>query len=661
MAVLARADAAWYNCGEDVRVRSLRGTIMTIFPSLAEPDIRERVGVESFARGLQYYRQGMILDPRRLGNMLKARCQGSRSAPYRVEVTLDERGIVAGHCTCPVGDGGYCKHIAALLLAWLHAPENFVEVADVGSALARLEKAELVGLVRRLAQRFPEVELQLEFELSRRAVTDSVQTADSDAVKHEIKQSLQRASSRRGSSYTLGQEAQRFLDMAQASLAAGNVRSAAAVYQTIATTILDNYGDEEPYDDYDDYEEMEDEDSSRHEVITTCVTGLGRCLEVTQETELREGVLQTLFEIYHWDVGAGGLGVSDAIPDLLLQRTTPEERRFVAALVREVLPAAPTTERDWAGSYARKQYAQLLLQLERDQLDDEAYLRACRETGMANYLVERLLQLGRVEEAVAAVDQTDDATALALADLFATHDQAAAIEGVMRQRAYASSLPGLLKWLYRRARDVGNLADALSFSEALFWRHPAVQGYQELKEVADGLGRWDEVRASVLGKLASGDQYATLTELYLSEGEITLALETLQRVPQRQGYWYGADSLQIRVARAAEETQPEAAIQLYLREVEQLIKLQGRANYALAAGHLQRVRDLYRGRGQGQTWQSLIGSLREQHRRLPALKDEMHQAGLFEPEPQAAPPESAAPSKAAVVRLLRSPDAPYER
>ncbi len=69
---------------------------MTMFPSLAEPNIRERVGAESFARGLQYVRQGMILDPRRLGTMLKARCQGSRNAPYRVEVTLGEHGIVAG-------------------------------------------------------------------------------------------------------------------------------------------------------------------------------------------------------------------------------------------------------------------------------------------------------------------------------------------------------------------------------------------------------------------------------------------------------------------------------------------------------------------------------------------------------------------------------------
>jgi hypothetical protein len=46
------------------------------------------------------------------------RCVGSAAQPYRVTATLTTSGgIAASTGSCPVG--GRCKHVAALLLAWL--------------------------------------------------------------------------------------------------------------------------------------------------------------------------------------------------------------------------------------------------------------------------------------------------------------------------------------------------------------------------------------------------------------------------------------------------------------------------------------------------------------------------------------------------------------
>jgi len=59
-----------------------------------------------------------------------------------------------------------------------------------------------------------------------------------------------------------------------------------------------------------------------------------------------------------------------------------------------------------------------------------------------------------------------------------------------------------------------------------------------------------------------------------------------------------------------------------------LIAQRGRENYALAAGYLRSVRDAYLHLGEPHTWQALIANLREQHRNLPALKDEFNRAGL---------------------------------
>jgi uncharacterized Zn finger protein len=84
----------------------------------------------------------------------------------------------------------------------------------------------------------------------------------------------------------------------------------------------------------------------------------------------------------------------------------------------------------------------------------------------------------------------------------------------------------------------------------------------------------------------------------------------------------------MRVARAAEKERPRAAIRLYLEAVAELIARRGRGNYALAATHLIRVRDLYRRLGEETAWEALIAGVREKNPRLRALKDELSKAGL---------------------------------
>jgi uncharacterized Zn finger protein len=59
-----------------------------------------------------------------------------------------------------------------------------------------------------------------------------------------------------------------------------------------------------------------------------------------------------------------------------------------------------------------------------------------------------------------------------------------------------------------------------------------------------------------------------------------------------------------------------------------LIDARGRGNYGEAAAYLTRVRDLYTRLGAPEAWRAFIAELRERERRLPALRDELNQAGL---------------------------------
>src|SRR5206468_9646453 len=97
------------------------------------------------------------------GQMIKGLCRGQQ--PYRVEVTFDGNAIAAAACSCPVGGGGHCKHVAALLLYYRDHPDAFVEVEELEPALERRSKGELVALIRRMIRRVPELELLLDAPL----------------------------------------------------------------------------------------------------------------------------------------------------------------------------------------------------------------------------------------------------------------------------------------------------------------------------------------------------------------------------------------------------------------------------------------------------------------------------------------------------------------
>ena len=95
---------------------------MRTLESLTESDITALFITRSWSRARSYFRTGRVRDARRLGTTLLAKVRGSRL--YDVEVEVAD-GRVDGTCSCPYDWGGYCKHIGAVLLSWIHQPHQF--------------------------------------------------------------------------------------------------------------------------------------------------------------------------------------------------------------------------------------------------------------------------------------------------------------------------------------------------------------------------------------------------------------------------------------------------------------------------------------------------------------------------------------------------------
>ena len=577
-------------------------------PAVSEETISDWVGSRSFQLGRGYFENEAVFDLRRQGSSLKACCQGSMPQPYRLGVAFGAEGIEEANCSCPVGDGGHCKHVGALLLTWLDQPDAFRVVAEPDADLEQRSKEELIALIKQMLRLQPDLETLLEVALpggDRRRTP-----VNSETYRRQVSSAFRRGGDDWMASSRIATDIGITVSAGDGFLALDDYSSASIVYQAVAQGILENY------------EMIHDEDGDLDEVVDRCVEGLGYCLAgAGDDAAARERPLQTLFEIYCFDVDYGGVGLGEAAPDLILEHATGEEKRAVAGWVR----AAMTEGNSWSDNYHRQVYGRFLLDLQMADLDDASFLSICRESGRLADLVGRLLALRRLDEAISEAELAGDYELLTLADIFREHGYAQSVEPLLAKRIETSQDHRLVEWLKERHKERGELTEALALAKRLLQARPCLAGYQEVRELSRQLGVWQELRQELLDEWSAAKQYGLLTDIYLEEGDIDLALKSVKH--RKPGFLYGEDQL-VRVAQSASETHPQAAVDIYLQQVESRIEARGRDNYQRACSHLIKVRELYRQLSGEPAWTDFITELRERHRRLPALKEELRNAGL---------------------------------
>lgn len=122
-------------------------------PRLTEEVIAQNALPRSLERGRDYYRSGAVVSVVRRGTILYAEVEGSEPLPYQVRVLLQPQGVAEARCSCPYDRGGWCKHIVATLLAYIHEPEEVEEKPGLDEVLAQLERDQLQTLLLRLGSR----------------------------------------------------------------------------------------------------------------------------------------------------------------------------------------------------------------------------------------------------------------------------------------------------------------------------------------------------------------------------------------------------------------------------------------------------------------------------------------------------------------------------
>lgn len=581
---------------------------------LTEKMIERHVGERSLRLGQDYMAAGFLFRCQRQGELFKACCRGRSADHYVLSARLKGSRITDASCSCPVGGSGHCKHMAALLLTALRSPAEFLQTEPLQKRLVACDKPKLVDLIVQMVEQEPDLEAWLELALP--TAVASRTTVNPDAYRQQTVAAFNSAG--------YGWEADRQLTGALESLQRigdqfgkqENSLSAAAVYCGILAGFIA------------EYETFQDETGNVTGVAQHCIESLGTCLsELPAGSQDRKAAVQTLFDVLRFDVNFGGIGLSDDVPEILLKKTTPAERAAIAEWIR----AEPPADNEFTSKWRRQAWGGLLLDLEGKPDDDEAYLRHCRKFGLTGDLVNRLLKRGRLEDALQEIRAASSYDLMGHADRLIAHKHADLARELVESRLVSDKdgrnhwqLQDWLKRFYQSRKDWPSLVRVCVDD---FRRRPTYAGYQEIRKLARKLKSWESLRPELIAMVPRDSP--ELIRIQLDEGDVGAAISLLESRPKtRLGGGFGWDRVDLEIAKAAEQSHPEAALKIYRNEVEQLIAARGRGNYQSACEFLKKMQRLYKTLGRQPEWTNCLATLRDQHRSLRAFQEELTRAGL---------------------------------
>ncbi len=578
--------------------------------AITDRAIRDWVGIRGLEKGRQYASSEDILDPIAQGDTLKARIQGTADRPYRLWVRVVRGQVQEADCSCPVGDGGRCKHVAALLMTFRADPDLFTEVEEADANLQARDKAELIALIKLMLRKAPELESLLAAPVpggkkSKTPPNPDVYRKQAVAVLRSIPQWEEWG----------GEEAERELaaivHTGQEFEQANDFATATAVFQGVCNALLDDGRELLP---------------EACDLSNQLVEGLLRSLNREPAgNPRRESLLRSVFDLivafYIWAEG----DEFDPLNELLLN-VTKSERRTLTAWARQLQARGD--------EYSRQRQARLQIRIDADVMDDAGYLKVCREAGMTTEVVTKLFQLGREDEAVREVETAlgtgQQHDVLHFAALLANHAQGAAAERLVRGVAAKSERwekARLLEWLQKRFADRGDKAEVLKLANEIFDTHPALVRYRELRKLTPK-AEWPARQKAILAQLRRDRDTDLVIDILLAEKDIDAALAQLRSGP--------ASYKALAVAKAAEPTHPADAIEIYRKHAERQIEGRSRTSYQEACHTLTKVGELMTRTRQASAFQKYVAGLLTKYSTLRAFHDEVKKAKLVQDVPATA-------------------------
>lgn len=583
---------------------------------LNERIIRDRANAQSFQRGQEYYEGGAIYDPAwqatPAGVILMGHCEGSSAPSYRLRVELDSGGVRTASCTCPYDWGGDCKHIVALLLTYLHEPEEFSQQASLADLLAGLEKEELLVLITRLVQDDPDlyddIELiipavktapgiQIVAQPNPAEVTEKRPTLVSEATyRKQVRRILKQSGyeddyDEWGGPPAYLEDLEKIHETALSFLQAGDAEGALIILRVLLEETLEDYDEDLDYDG-DVASFIQEQGLVMAEAI------LSADLDEKTQRELQAAMQEALDNL------------SESIESSELEVVLAALKYGWEELPDEANQWDELDEEDWMVLNDLRR-ARINV-LERQGRIDE-FLSLAEGFDLPRY-IHKLLELGRPDEAIAAGQHLENASdILSVAQKLRTAGKLKPAVSLAERGLDSNSgaIHELATWLAPVEESLGNQEMALRAYRVAFDSIPEIQSYRKIKRLS-GL-QWENIRPALMKKLDKHDRPEVLADIYLEEDEWDAAIALAEK--NTWGY-----NLLEKVADAAILHRPDWVIRVATRQADDLIGRTQSKLYPAAAAWLGRAKKAYLHKGQAKEWQAYIDNLRATYARRPALQ-----------------------------------------
>lgn len=542
-----------------------------------EDELRAAAGPRSFARGAGY--RSAVTDIRLAADHARATVRGSDD--YEVRLRTADDGVLSGECTCPFGvDGNFCKHCVAVglvLLSTVDAVEPALAPGDTGvrGYLESLPHDELIDLLCWLADEEPDVRQAL----------------------------ARRAGAGRGSK-------------------AG--RLAAWVEETLRVPAPLGYHDIRDYRDT-----VAEIRNAIDELVEQGLAG--------EVAPIARTVVELLLRAMTRADDPDGLiaaAAADAVACYarVCATASPDPTELAEWLYRIQLTGGEVT-----GAMLETlldEFAEVLgdagLDVYRARLEEVHLLPGDdgRQLALRGMRL-RLARFCRDADAVVAIysarlPAVDGYLSIAveLSDLGHTSD---AVDWAERGLADNPGAPALVDFLGGVYAKLGRADDTVLLYESELRARPSRQRFVKLKESAAALGQWSRRRDAALdvlrGEAERTETGDDLAAALLLEDQVDQAWAVVERYRCHDHVW-------LAVARRRSEEHPADVLSGYRAAINRRVRQTGRQSYRAAAELMRELAVAAESCGKTKEFRDYLHLLRHNHKRKPALLDELTKAGF---------------------------------
>jgi uncharacterized Zn finger protein len=609
--------------------------------NLDETTLRYHATDKSYQRGESYYQQGAVVDLCQRGNCLWGKVEGNDVEPYHVKIEFDAGGVTETECTCEYSFEGWCKHIVAVALTSIRAPEKVQQRQSVNELLDRLNHVQTQTLIQELVAKEPDLLNRIDRFVNKISsptvqsvsTTEATETrpkrltsVDPQPYRYQTKQMLRdclRYWEEGEEENPLDTDLPEILDQAQAFVDRGEGNDALVILEAITQACV------EDWDEVSDY-------GADGEDLVALLDPIWAAAVLTAELSSAEAIdIQVNLEEWQ-DRLDGDFEICAAA--LRQGWDTPE---LVAVLQGQ-------SEDLWAEG--RPRYADKLARIRLEMLNLQErypeYLHLARAEDLVEEYLVMLAQLGHIAEVMAASIRLKDAgQAIAVAKVL--REQEALDEALVIAQAglnlpdRLSTTPAedrfftihqspmldrdryeLADWTSELAQELGDLATALTARITAFKLRPSMRGYQQTKILAGDT--WQTLQPSLLQHLRMMDNWShaeAKVQIFLAEGAIDDAIATVDDSYAR------ANLIQL-VMDAAISHRSAWVIATAIRPAEDIINRGKAESYQEAVNWLTRARAAYLQSGQQAEWEQYRTQLVATHGRKRKLMGLIESAKL---------------------------------